>query len=84
MSRAEKSARKHPALETGIPWMFWGLLIGWMAGAIDEFLEGISMFRMMAGGIAGLLLGALLDAVRNQRQKRPAANSPQNRRGKPR
>lgn len=84
MSRAAKHARKHPPLDTGVPWMVWGLFIGWLAGAIDEMVEGVSMFRMIAGGAAGLTMGILADVIRSQLRKRAAARkAEQKRRGKP-
>lgn len=83
MSRTTKHARKHPPLEAGIPWMLWGLLIGWLVGAIDEMVEGLSMLRMLAGGVAGVTLGAVADVIRSQLRKRAATRkSEQKRRGK--
>jgi uncharacterized membrane protein YeaQ/YmgE (transglycosylase-associated protein family) len=76
MSRAGKSARKHLQPENGIPWMVWGLLIGWLAGAIDEIVEGVSMFRMMAGGVAGLLIGAVADNIRHWMRTRADSSKP--------
>lgn len=74
MSHGGKSARKHPPLENGIPWILWGLLFGWVAGAIDEIFEGVSMVRMLIGGLAGLLLGALADVVRAKLRNRAVGN----------
>ncbi len=80
MSRGTRHGRKHLPLDSGVPWMVWGLLIGWLAGAADEIVEGLSMFRMMVGGVAGLALGALADVVRGQIRKRAASNNAEQKR----
>jgi hypothetical protein len=45
-----------------VPGLFAGMAIGFIA----ELIFGISMFWMIGGAVAGLLLGALADFVRRR------------------
>jgi ABC-type branched-subunit amino acid transport system permease subunit len=84
MSKQSKKAAKLRAVtEDGLPWMMWGLLGGTLVGAVFEVIYGISMFRMAAGAVVGMMLGALVDFIRNLRRKRiESVKNPQKRRGK--
>jgi uncharacterized membrane protein len=84
MSKRSKKADKLRAVtEDGLPWMMWGLLGGTLVGTVFEVIYGISMFRMAAGAVVGVMLGALVDFIRNRRRKRAEPVKPQQkRRGK--
>lgn len=70
--RKEKQASK-PAESMGSMWMVVGLFTGWLVGAVSEVVCGVSMIRMLAGGVVGLALGALVDFIIDRRRKREAA-----------
>jgi K+-transporting ATPase A subunit len=67
--RSKKAEKLRSATEDGLPWMVWGLFIGMLAGGVAEVIYGISMYRMIAGGIAGVMVGALADFIRSRRRK---------------
>lgn len=81
--RSKKADKQRSAAEDGLPWMMWGLLIGTLLGAVAEVIYGISMLRMVAGAIVGVMAGALVDFIRDRRRKRAElVKTPQKRRGR--
>lgn len=82
MSKHRKHAVKPSVVASGMPWIVPGLFIGLLVGAISEAVYGISMFRMLEGSVAGLVLGALADFIRSRLRKRGGGGNPgQKRRG---
>lgn len=66
MPKREKRKNRGRTRETGIPSIVIGLFVGMLLGFVAELIFGISMFWMIGGSFAGLIVGAFVDFLRRR------------------